>query len=152
RRRKNPTPKRKTFVFKKRQYDGPSSNFLQKKFRSSNNFRGGAYKKRDSSKTVICWKCKEAHFPRRCPLLQNKCYFCGDPSHKVPDCPKKATTTCFTCKQTGLCTNECPQKKSTFARPTTTFSGPTPAKSGSSSHTTHSASTMNGLRIYNMEG
>src|SRR5262249_21192978 len=69
RRRKNPTPEKKTLVFRKRQYYGPSSSFHQKSFKPSNNFRGGTNKKKDGSKTVICWKCKEAHFPRRCPLL-----------------------------------------------------------------------------------
>src|SRR5262249_31970215 len=151
RRRRNPTPEKKPFVYRKRQYDGPSSSFTQKKFKPSNNFRGGNNKK-DDSKTVICWKCKKAHFPRRCPLLQNKCYFCGDPNHKVLDCPKKATTTCFTCKQTGHYANECPQKKSAFPRPATIFGGSTPARSGSSGPATRSASAMNGLRIYNLEG
>src|SRR5262249_49729881 len=107
RKRKNPTPEKKTFMFRKRQYDGPSSNFQQKKFKFSHNFRGGAHKKKDASKSVICWKYREAHYPRRCPLLQNRYYFCGDPNHKVTDC-LKATTTCFTCKQKRHYANECP--------------------------------------------
>src|SRR5262249_897173 len=48
-----------------------------------------------------CWKCKGSHYPRKCPQLQHKCYYCGENGHIARNCSKKLRATCFICNKSG---------------------------------------------------
>ena len=59
---------------------------------------------------MVCWKCKGNHYPRKCPQLQNRCFYCGETGHIVANCPKKTSVTCFICKKEGHISTTCPQR------------------------------------------
>ena len=56
--RKTRAPKKKVFVFGKRTNEGSSFGHQAKRFKTTGNFRGSSSKKKDTTKTVSCWKCK----------------------------------------------------------------------------------------------
>src|SRR5262249_50541720 len=100
----------------KRTHENIGTSFVPKKgkfFKTAGNMKSGMVKKG----TVICWRCKGNHYPRECPHLQHKCYYCGEAGHMVNTCPKRTSATCFICNKVGHTSNNCPQRVNTAAGP-----------------------------------
>ena len=64
---------------------------------------------------INCWKCKGNHHPRKCPHLQQKCYFCGERRHIASSCPKRFGAICFICKKAGHISTNCPYRTNVSA-------------------------------------
>ena len=132
----------RTNTFGKRPYDNAGFNQRFKKPL----FQGFSSSKGKGRQDVRCWKCKGDHLPRQCPQLKGKCFFCGESTHMVTECPKKTTSTCFICKQVGHFAITCPQRQLSANKPLALM-GNVPTNKKNGGNVDRPAG-----RIFNLEG
>ena len=141
--------KKRGLGFGKRAFENSQITPIQKKTRFFKPFIGN--RSEVAAKTnVTCWKCKGPHYPRECPQLQHKCYYCGESGHMANLCPKRKSVTCFVCNKIGHISTSCPQRSNNAA-------GSSQAKgtigvAGSKNGNANSNKTNAVAKVYAMQG